>query len=853
MRKLQSSIEKFMFLAVVTVVAIGVSYFLYSSFYSTVSHMPIKSYMVQANFDNIYGNKTSIFILLKNKTDIGSNTLINEKITFSNGTSNTISVPFELQMSSVSGGGYLYYFTTSKFPTIANSSQAIKISNIYAISGNIIIESENRSVSYTAYYYTKASLANLPLYYLNMTASPLNAGILTPGNGYYYAGSKVAIGEKPNTGYAFAGWSGYGNGNYTGTNQTSVIIMNSNITEYARYTKLVKMYVNATYNGIPVYVNGVSNITTNGTIYLMAGSKYTISFPMYIPAYSGVRYALENLQDDCGISISPNSNSTSFVASYTNYNCKFVANYVEQYSLSINFNPSEGSATPSSGYYNVGTNIKITTTSNYGYTFGKVIGNGDGSYTGTDNPFYVTMNSPITENVVFLPVVFVYVKSSAKAVPYSFKSNYGVFYNGTTNSSFTAPAGSTLTLNGIIQVNWGERKITTLASSTCTSSGSSIPLPTTGGASCIIYINPPTIQYLFIVNEFLNGGSESNNLQYGSVYVYNGSQTIAMTSNQTWINAGTNVTFYATNDKAGYAFQGFSGTSDVLNGVAYSGVSGVDSNPGTPVGTNQQWTHSWWGPPPGSSTTYSNGEADYNLIESKFGGWVSTQGSTPADSFDCDAPQYIPISIVMNSPVIENANYYPTSNITSNTVAVNVNYQYYNVTEDSSSSGIVATSKSLISSGVQTIYVSNVVPYSNYSAGIGKEIVYYLTGSSSDYYDYSYPNSYYESQGNSYSVYNFTSQQLQYMPSEYTYVVNQVISNIEKQYPPELIQYNRSISYAHNLQLSFSVSGTQVYVHYSDLPSSTIYYYQTGSSSTEYWYNEGTNFFGYSNYDFSCN
>jgi len=336
MRKLQSSIEKFMLLAIVTVVAIGVLYFLYSSFYSTVSHVSIKSYMVQANFDNIYGNKTSIFILLKNKTNIGSNTLIKEKITFSNGTSNTISVPFELQMSSASGGGYLYYFTTSNFPAIANSSQAIKISNIYAISGNTIIESENNSVSYTAYYYTKASLANLPLYYLNMTASPLNAGALTPGSGYYYAGSKVAIGEKPNTGYAFNSWDGSGNENYTGDNKTAIITMNSNVSEYANFVKLVKMYVNATYNGIPVYVNGLLNITTNGTIYFMPGAKYTLFIPRYIAFSNGTRYVFENMQDDCGISIAPNSNSTTVIPSYANYNCKFTINVVKIIRIYLN-------------------------------------------------------------------------------------------------------------------------------------------------------------------------------------------------------------------------------------------------------------------------------------------------------------------------------------------------------------------------------------------------------------------------------------------------------------------------------------------------------------------------------------
>jgi len=853
MRKLQSSIEKFILSAIIAVVAIIVSYFIYSSFYSTSSHIGVKSYLVQADFSNIYGNKTSIFILLKNNTEIGSNVLINEKITFSNGTSNSITVPFTLEISSQSGDGHLYYFTTSNFPTIANNSQGIKISNINILSGNSIIESQNNSIVYTSYYYTKSSLETIPLYYLNMSTSILNAGALIPGNGYYYAGSKVAIGEKPNTGYAFSGWLGYGNGNYTGSNQTSIITMNSNITEYAKYVKLVKMYVNATYNGIPVYINSALNTTTNGTIYLMPGSKYTISFPMYIPLHSGIRYAFENMQDDCGILISQNSNSTSFVASYSNYNCKFVANYVEQYLLLIDFNSSQGSVTPFGGWYDAGSNVEITATPNYGYAFNKTVGNGNGSYTGNNNPFYITMNSPITEDVSFIPVVFVYVKSSAQAVPYSFESSYGALYSGTTNNSFTAIAGSTLSLiNNIEQINWGEKQVINIASSTCTSSGNSVSLPTSAGATCTVYLSPPTIQYLFIVNEFLNGGNESNNFKYGTVYL-NGNP---MTSNQTWINAGTYVTFYATNDKAGYAFQDFTGTNSSLNGVSYIGVSGVDSNPGVPFGVNQHYTYTASYPPYQVQISYSNGyNATYRL--NAFGGeWQPY-------TFDLDAAQYIPIHVVMNSPAIENAIYYPTRNITGNTVNVVVNYKYYNITEQTTQYNynhwqndgyqISPIRESLISSGTKSITISNVTPYSNYSSGIGKEIVYY-SGDTSLTQIGSFPQgSWFYTNDYSYSISNFTSQQLSYMPTEYGYVVDQIISNIESQYPDKSIRYNSSIVYILNLQLSFNLSGTQVYIDYEDTPTTTIEYGNYNTPNVNYFayaYTTVSNYFGYSNYPY---
>jgi len=813
MRKAQISLEKILLIVIIVASAIIVSYFLYKSTYTNLSNIGVKSYLEYISFGNIYANKESVFLLLSNKTNIGNNIIINEKITFSNGTSNTINIPFILSMLSPSQNGYLYYLTTTDFPQISNSSQSIKVSNINIFNDNSVIESTNTSTNYTSYYYTESSLSTLPLYYLNLTSSILNGGILNPGNGYYYAGSKVAISEKPNPGFSFNGWIGSGKGNYTGPNQASVITMNSNITESAQFVKLVKMYVNSTYNGINVYVDGVLNTTTNGIVYFVPGTKYTLSFPMYVKISNGVRYVFENMQDSCGIPISTNSNSTTFISTYANYNCKFTANYVEQYLLLVNFDSFEGSASPSGGWYNSESDVEISVTPKYGYAFSKVSGSGSGNYTGNNNPFYVVMGSPITENVEFVPMVLVYVLSSAQSVPYSFKSNDNTIYNGITNNSFMAPLGATLTLEGYKQINWGERIITNIKNSTCQLLNQSITLPTNSEASCTVYLNPPTTQYLFIVNEFLDGSNESNNLKYGSVYIItNVTNKTKMTSNQTWINAGTNVSFYATNDKAGYAFKNFTGTNSILNGVSYSGVSGIDSVPGKSVGYCLLDAGLWW------NSYYDSDESNYN-----------------------------PIYIIMNSPVIENANYYLTRNITGNTVSVNVNYKYYNITQlytynhhsglgYTYLSSVTASKINLLNSGTETITIHNVTPYSNYSSGIGEENLLHLNSFIYYYNQYTI--------GNYYSISNFTSKQLYYMPQEYNYVINQVVSNIENQYPPKFIYYNNSISYIINLQLSFNLSGTQVYIHYVDTPTSTIY---SDSPSHESDYTVWS-YFGYSNY-----
>lgn len=72
-------------------------------------------------------------------------------------------------------------------------------------------------------------------YYLTMIAYPAAGGSVTPGSGWYAAGTSVGLSALNNTGYLFLNWTGTGTGNYTGTNPTPTIAMNSPITENATF------------------------------------------------------------------------------------------------------------------------------------------------------------------------------------------------------------------------------------------------------------------------------------------------------------------------------------------------------------------------------------------------------------------------------------------------------------------------------------------------------------------------------------------------------------------------------------------------------------------------------------------
>ena len=77
------------------------------------------------------------------------------------------------------------------------------------------------STTYTANFTTQ--------YLLTMNAG--TGGTVSPATGYYNAGQSVTISATPTAGYTFAGWSGSGTGNYTGTNNLASVTMNGPITE----------------------------------------------------------------------------------------------------------------------------------------------------------------------------------------------------------------------------------------------------------------------------------------------------------------------------------------------------------------------------------------------------------------------------------------------------------------------------------------------------------------------------------------------------------------------------------------------------------------------------------------------
>ena len=155
-------------------------------------------------------------------------------------------------------------------------------------------------------------------------------------------------------------------------------------------------------------LNGVSNdatgniITINGVGYTysnlpktfswVAGSTYTVSATPTVTASTGKQYPFSSWTNGGGLSgvsgtyVTPSSAQT------------VTANYVTQYYLTIQVNPSNGgSVFPNSGWQNAGMMTQVTASAAYGWRFTGWTGSGSGSYTGSGNPISLTMNAPITE------------------------------------------------------------------------------------------------------------------------------------------------------------------------------------------------------------------------------------------------------------------------------------------------------------------------------------------------------------------------------------------------------------------------------------------------------------------------
>lgn len=710
---------------------------------------------------------------------------------------------------------------------------------------NILLIKANKTSIEPAYntsnhitYYPASAFVSLNTYMLNMSSSPSNGGVASPQTQYYYGGSKVVISASANSGYGFVDWYGYGDGNYTGSNESQVITINGNISEIARFGIEVPVEFNESPPIPTPFSVNLNKYTGNTTIDLITGLYYKYSFPIsYENANSGIKYVLNSVTSTCGYS----GNNQTINASYTDNNCEILANYTKLVSVTISqtsFNGyGSGQISPASGYYKFGSTITINAVPNQNSAFFKWAGTGAGSYSGNNQTQAIKLIGPITETAVFGAKVPVYITSNTIGS----KITVGTT-NYTTNTTANLVLEATYPLSARSELlNWGTR-ISFMNYSGTTCQINSNGTVTINQSGCIIKENFQK-QYLLLIMESLNSGTPQNTTNYGGL----------SPGNYTWENVGANVTIGAYQN-AGYGFIGFSGK---YGSDTYSGYN-TYPNSIYPDSASASATYTYSYPPSYSNCQYSN------TSSISFRGWASS-GKCYASGIGGFGPVISPAQtytfksaiVKMTGPIIEVANYNTNNNyVRTGTYNITVNYVYenYTVTDQShesssgnGNSGSYSSSYTQTENPVETengnlnISVNINQPIENWTPPLGSVTDTYATGSddvswsySTNSYDWWGGNSYGGGGGDSMSasysgVANVTIENLNYMSPYFISVADQIISetqnNLANKYNLKYQQYSGGIWFV----ASFKLANATVY--YNEAPDlqteSASYYYNS--------------------------
>jgi hypothetical protein len=228
-----------------------------------------------------------------------------------------------------------------------------------------------------------AHFTPVPVYTLTMAAD--SGGTVTPQTGDYEEGTVVPIAATADLGFEFTGWTGTGPGSYTGTATPASVTVNGPLTETAHFA------------AVPVYtlttVAGPGGIVTPPTGDHSAGAQVSIH------AQPDSGYAFGGWTGVGPGSYSGLANPTTITM---DGDITETAAFVETDSLLLSMIADPGGwVWPSSGYQAPGARVGIAAYAYPGWVFTGWTGQGNGSYTGTNQAVSVTMLSHISQTAHF--------------------------------------------------------------------------------------------------------------------------------------------------------------------------------------------------------------------------------------------------------------------------------------------------------------------------------------------------------------------------------------------------------------------------------------------------------------------
>ena len=552
-------------------------------------------------------------------------------------------------------------------------------------------------------------------YYVSVSTNPAGAGSVSPVSGWYPVGTQLTFSEIPfassTVRYIFTSWSG----TYSSTSTSFSETVSGPITETANY--ITQFYVSISspngwgnpqgagwYNaGSTATVSVTSPYSTGAGSQVVFSSwsgtldsnsnpfSFTVNSPIsenvnWIQQYyvsvsaspSGGASSLSpsNGWYDAGAQVTfsetPNTGAgyqyvfQSWSGTYSSASTSFsetvnqpiteTANYQLQYYLTMNVNPAgAGSISPSSGWINAGSQVGISATANSGYAFQSWTGSGSGSYSGTSSSATITMNGPITETANFLyNVMFTTEQATDGSAPspgagisgvtITLVSSGGTQYSGATNSQgqigFNVPTGTySLSVENPVPISSGEEFYY---------KGSIPSSITVTGPSSYVY---NYAEFYWVTAGVAPGGAGSVSVSPSSGY-------------GNWFWYGYGLTFSETpNTGAGYqyAFQSWSGT---YSSTATS-FSETVTQPITETANYQLQYYltvsspNNWGNPQGAGWYNAGSSATFSVTspvstgngqQEVFASWSGSGSGSYSGSNN-------PVTVVMNSPITETANW----------------------------------------------------------------------------------------------------------------------------------------------------------------------------------------------------
>ena len=254
----------------------------------------------------------------------------------------------------------------------------------------------NSNLSFTAIF-------SQNIYTITVLANPSNAGMVTGGGAYHY-GEIVTLTATAYSGYEFQGWS---DGSSQNPHQVTV-------TGNATYTAIFSQS-GTTYYTVSTYVSPIGAGTVTGAGTYPAGATATLS------ATANQGYTFSRWND--GSTSNPRTvtvnNNMSFTAIFT----------AQQYTITVNSNPSNGGTVTGGGTYAYGSSTTLRAIPNSGFEFMQWQ---DGSM---QNPRVITVTGNATYTALFM-------QAGGTVYTLTVTPNYQLL--GQTFGSGTYPAGSTV-------------------------------------------------------------------------------------------------------------------------------------------------------------------------------------------------------------------------------------------------------------------------------------------------------------------------------------------------------------------------------------------------------------------------